>query len=332
MTAIGTNLCVALAMVFILLAAGCRPGAERRAESAPLKVTLAINAGSYSGLIAVADEKGFFQQAGLDVKIDLHPSGFDSLKAMIRGEAQVATVADIAFASAMKQDSSLRIIAAIGTSSASEIVARKDRNIREPADLRGKRVGYSPGTSSPYFLHSFLLLHRLSRKDITAVAIPAARQAEALVNGEVDAVSAFEVYAFAARKELGSNAVAWDSQNTLDYQWLLVTREGSTPSAETKKRLLKALILAEEFAVSHAEETRSIIARKWNIDPELIRHTWSGTRLFVSLNQSIITAIQTYAKWSMDDEGTTGNPPTVLPYIDARPMEEVDPRLVTIFR
>jgi NitT/TauT family transport system substrate-binding protein len=232
----------------------------------------------------------------------------------------------------MKQDSSLRIIAAIGTSSASEIVARKDRNIREPADLRGKRVGYSPGTTSSYFLHSFLLLHHLSRKDITAVAIPAARQAEALVNGEVDAVSAFEMYSFAARKELGSNAVAWDSQNTLGYQWLLVTREGSTPSAETKKRLLNALILAEEFAVNHAEETRSIIAGRWNIDPELIRHTWSGTRLFVSLSQSVITAIQSYVKWNMDGEGITGNPPDVLLYIDARPMEEVDPRLVTIFR
>jgi hypothetical protein len=34
----------------------------------------------------------------------------------------------------------------------------------------------------------------------------------------------------------------------------------------------------------------------------------------------------------MDDEGITGPPPDALLYIDARPMEEVDPRLVTIFR
>jgi hypothetical protein len=34
----------------------------------------------------------------------------------------------------------------------------------------------------------------------------------------------------------------------------------------------------------------------------------------------------------MDDEGIAGDPPAVLLYIDARPLEEVDPRLVTIFR
>jgi ABC-type nitrate/sulfonate/bicarbonate transport system substrate-binding protein len=320
------------AAVLILSAVGCRPETERQAQSTPLKITLAIQPAPYSSLIAVADEKGFFKEAGLEVKINSYPSGFDALTAMMRGEVQVSTVADIAFASKMNEDPSLRVIAAIGTSSGSEIVARKDRNIREPADLRGKRVGYSPGTSSPYFLHSFLLIHHISRTDITAVAIPAERQAEAVVTGEVDAVSAFEVYAFAARKELGENAVAWDSQNTLGYQWLLVTRKSSTQSPEATKRLLKALIMAEEFAVNHGEETRSIIARKWNIDPELTRYTWGGTRLFVSLNQSIITAIQSYVKWNMADKGKTGDPPDVLMHIDARPMEEVDPRLVTIFR
>jgi ABC-type nitrate/sulfonate/bicarbonate transport system substrate-binding protein len=320
------------AAVLILSAVGCRPEAERQPQSTPLKITLAIQPAPYSSLIAVADEKGFFKEAGLEVKINSYPSGFDALTAMMRGEVQVSTVADIAFASTMNEDPSLRVIAAIGTSSGSEIVARKDRNIREPADLRGKRVGYSPGTSSPYFLHSFLLIHHISRTDITAVAIPAERQAEAVVTGEVDAVSAFEVYAFAARKELGENAVSWDSQNTLGYQWLLVTRKSSTQSPEATKRLLKALIMAEEFAVNHGEETRSIIARKWNIDPELTRYTWGGTRLFVSLNQSIITAIQSYVKWNMADKGKTGDPPDVLMHIDARPMEEVDPRLVTIFR
>lgn len=330
MTANRTDLCLALLMV-ILSAVGCRPAAERPAESAPLEITVGIIAAPYSGLIAVAEEKGFFEKTGVKVKIDKYPSGLEALKAMMRGEAQFATIADIAFASTMDEDPSLRVIAAIGTTTGSAVVARKDRNIREPADLRGKRVGYSPGTSSPYFLHSFLLTHHLSQKDITAVAIPPARQVEAVVTGEVDAVSAFEPYAFAAKKELGENAVAWDSQN-IAYQWLLATREGATPSPEAAKRLLKALIMAEEFAVNHAEETRSIIARKWNIDPVFVRESWSQMRLFVSFSQSIIAALQSYVKWDMENEGRTGEPPKVLSYIDTRPLEELDPSLVTVFR
>jgi len=311
---------------------GCRREAERETQSAPLQVTLATQATPYSGLIAVADEKGFFSKAGVEVEIKLYPSGLDSLKAMMRGDVQVATVADIAFASTMQEDPSLRVVASIGASSGSQIVTRKDRNIRQPADLKGKKIGYSPGTSSHYFLHSFLLTHHISQKDITPVAIPPARQVEALATGEIDAVSALDVYAYIAQKKLGENAVAWDSQNTLAYQWLLATRESETRSPEAITRLLKAFAMAEEFVVNHGDETRSIIARKWDVDPEFIRYSWNRSRLFISLNQSIVTALQTYVKWKMDGEGTTGDPPDVLSYLETGPLEGLDPRLVTIFR
>jgi ABC-type nitrate/sulfonate/bicarbonate transport system substrate-binding protein len=322
-------LAVALAVLAI---AGCRQKAVEEPESGPSKITLAIQGAPYSGLIAVADEQGFFKKAGVEIKINTYPSGYDALKAMMRGEAQFATVADIAFATAMDEEESLRVIAAIGATAGSEIVARKDRNIREPGDLRGKRVGYSPGTSTAYFLHSFLLLNRISRDDITAIAIPSARQVEAVVSGEVDAVTAFEVYAFAARKRLGENAVAWEAQNTLEYQWLLVTKASPTQSPEAAKRLLKALILAEEFTVRHREQAKAIITGKWNIDPEFVHYSWNQTRLSVSFNQSIITALQSYGKWHTQNEKKTGTPPDVLTYLETGPLEALDPRLVTVFK
>ena len=144
MAAHRTDLCITLLLVLTLAAAGCRPRAQRQAEDAPLQLTLAIHAAPYSGLIAVADEKGYFEKVGLKVEFKVYPSGFDSLMAMMRGEAQVATVADIAFASALDEDPSLRVIAAIGASTGSQIVARKDRNIHAPADLRESASATAP--------------------------------------------------------------------------------------------------------------------------------------------------------------------------------------------
>ena len=89
--------CIALIMAGVLGTAGCQK-AEQEAQGPPLKLTLAIDPTPYAGLIAVADEKGFFKQAGVEVKINLHPSGLDALKAMRGGEAQISTVSDIAFA------------------------------------------------------------------------------------------------------------------------------------------------------------------------------------------------------------------------------------------
>jgi ABC-type nitrate/sulfonate/bicarbonate transport system substrate-binding protein len=323
--------CIALTLFFIFSPVGCQKS-TREALEPLLELTLAIDPTLYTGLIAVADEKGFFKQEGVNVKMNLHPSGLDAMKGMIRGEAQVATVSDIAFAIHMNENPSLRIIASIGTSVGSQIVGRKDRNIHEPSDLIGKRIGYSPGTGSDYHFHAFLLTNHISINDITAVAIPPARQAEAVLTGEIDAVSAFDTYSFVVRKGLGDNAVAWDSQNRLAYQWLLTANESSTKSPEAIKRLLKALIRAEDFILTNKDETKAIISRKWNLSPEYISYGWSRSRLDVSLNQSIITSIQSYVKWDMVRKGKPANPPDVLQRLYTGALNEINPKLVTIFR
>lgn len=321
-----------VALCFLLGGTGCRRGGEADFQGTRRELILAVQPAPYSGLIAVADEKRFFEKTGLEVKVKEYSSGLEALRAVVRGEAQVATVADIAFATTMREDASLRVLAAIGASTGSRIVGRRDRNIHEPVDLAGKRIGYSPGTSSHYFLHSFLLMHRIPEKDVTMVAIPPSRQVEALTSGEVDAVSSFDVFAHVARKQLGENAVAWDAQNKLAYQWLLVTKESEARSPEGIQRLLRALVMAEEFAVNHGEETRSILVRNWNLDPDYVRDSWREIRLFVSFNQSIVTALQSYVKWAISHDGRGGEPPDVLDYLDSGPLEEVDPKLVTVFR
>jgi NitT/TauT family transport system substrate-binding protein len=323
---------MALLLVVILAAAGCRQKAERETQIAPLKLTLAVEPAPFSGLIAVADQKGFFKQAGLDVTIKPYPSGLESLEAMLRGEAEIATAADIAFASQLNKDPSLRVIASIGLTVGNQIVARKDRNIREPLDPKGKTIGYSPSTVSDYFLYAFLLTNHLSPYDMAAVSIPPARQVEAVVAGEVDAVSAFEIYAFVAKEQLGENAVCWDSQSNLAYQWLLATREDYTKSPEAIKRLLKALMMAEDFTLTNEDETKSIISKKWAFSPAYISQAWTQTRLHVSFSQSIIDSLKNYAKWKMDREGKTGDPPDILDFLYTDALEEINPRLVTIFR
>lgn len=322
-----------LGMGLILSMLLCMTGVQQIAEANERpKITLAVNPTPYAAVLAVAEEKRFFKEEGIEINMKSHPSGLDALKAMMRGDAQIATVADVAFALNMQEHPSLRIIASIGMSVGSQIVARKDRNIREPADLKGKKIGYSPGTASDYFFHAFLLTNHLSRNDVTAVAIPSSRQAEAVVVGEIDAVSAFDIYAFDAKKGLGENAVSWDSQNKLGYQWLLAARESFTRSPEAIKRLLKTLIKAEEFILSHERETKSIIARKWNFSPEYVDQSWSRSRIGVSLNQSIITGLRSYAKWEMERRGKTGDPPDVLSCLFTGALEQIEPKLVTIFR
>ncbi len=80
----------ALLLVLVLCSCGCRPGAERAPGGPPLRLSLAVLPAPYSALIAVADEMGYFKDAGIEVVLALRPSGRESLEAVGRGEAQVA--------------------------------------------------------------------------------------------------------------------------------------------------------------------------------------------------------------------------------------------------
>jgi NitT/TauT family transport system substrate-binding protein len=327
-----TGLLKVLVLIVILVSWGCRPGAERAPDGPPLKLSLAVQPAPYSALIAIADETGCFKKSGLEVSIDLYPSGHDCLDAVCRGQAQVATVSDIAFSAKVLEEPSIRVLSSIGTTVGSQIVARRDRNIKKPSDLRGKRVGFSSHTASDYFLYAFLVVENIPLNDITGVDIPADRQVDDLANGYVDAVSAFEIYAFEAKKRMGENVVYWDSQNNLAYKWLLATRESFTQSPEPLKRLLKALIKAEDFVSANEEETKRILVRKWGFDPEYLRQSWPGCRLNVSFSQSIVASLKNYTRWEMKKDGKPGDPPDVLNFLHTGILDEVAPKSVTIFR
>lgn len=321
-----------LSVIVMLLSGGCRAGADGPPEGPPLKLTLAVSPSICSGLIAVADEKGYFKEAGIDVSIQLYPSGYDALKAMRRGDARVATTADITFSAEIYNDPSLRVLAVIGTTLGSQIVARKDSGIQTPSDLKGKRIGYCADTVTDYFLYAFLLIENISPDEITAVDIAPSRQVEALLNGDVDAVSVIQRYAFQATTRLGANAVSWPSQSNLHYHWVLATKEGTARSAEPLKRLLNALLKAETFVQSNAAETKSILARKWGYDPAVVQASWTQTRFSVSLNQSVVISLQNYLLWKTKKTGGTEDPPDILNYLHTDVMDAVAPKSVTIFR
>ena len=233
-------------LLFVTFAAwGCQSREEREAQSPSLEMSVAITAAVYSGLITIADDKGFFRESGLKVSIKEYASGLAAVEAMCRGEVQMATAADLAFALKIRDDPSLRVVASIGLANTNEVVARRDSNIHEPYDLKGKRIGVTPNTISEYYLYTFLLAHGITLSEVTVVNIAPTGMVDAIAGGEVDAISIWDIYVYQASKRLGDNAISWPAQNSQDYHWLLITRESLIRSPEPLKRFLKALVNAE---------------------------------------------------------------------------------------
>jgi NitT/TauT family transport system substrate-binding protein len=293
---------------------------------------LAIQAVPYSGLIAIAEHKGFFRQEGLDVSITQYPCGADALAAVCGGREQVATAADAVFAWRLNDQPEMRIIASIGLVNSDMVVARKGCHIEKPSDLRGKKIGYAGGTSTEYYLDSFLLLNNISPGEVTAVSIPPLQQVRSLAQGGVDAIAAFDTQGFEAKERLGAQAVSWDAQNNLDFHWVLAVKDDMLKSPGPLRRLVKALVHAERFYLANPEKSQTIISERFALNPELTRELKKSTRLCVTLDQPLITSLENFSEWKMHKEQKEGELPDFLECIYVDALDEVAPAAVTIFR
>ncbi len=297
-----------------------------------IAVVLATSPVVYSGLIAVAEDQGYFKDAGVAVAIREYSSGRDALAALSAGEVHLATAADFAFLSRRLDDSSLKILSSLSSSDTHEVVARPDRGVSRPGDLKGKRIGFSVDTSSEYYLMRFLLFNAIAPAEVTPVNLSPENIAKALADDRVDAIVTWEKYVHEADRLLPGRTISWSAQDNLDFYWVLAAKEDVAES-EAGKRVIAALARAEEFVILHEGQARDILVRRWRFDPIFMNRFWSRTRLSLTLDQALVIGLEDAAAWKRRSFGDGSQAiPDVLDYISFAAMDQVAPHAVTIFR
>lgn len=143
-----------------------RPAAELKPMS------IARLATPHSGLLLVAEAKGFFIEEGLKVDIRTSQSGYDAINQILAGKVDIGTAAQTPIARALAEGNRPKVIATIYASQWNTgIIARKDRGIASPADLQGKRIGFVFGSAAHYLMDVFLTFHRIPLASVSPVPL-----------------------------------------------------------------------------------------------------------------------------------------------------------------
>jgi NitT/TauT family transport system substrate-binding protein len=322
----------ALAVFVLLAAAGLMVMGKRPSPPASIKLTLATTPSVYSSLIVVADAKGFFKDAGIDVTLQEYQSDSITMEKLASGEVQMATASDLAFMIQALHVPALGIVASIASADTVVVMARKDRRILAPFDLKGKKIGVGLKTTGPYYLSSFFLVNAIPQTSVTLVDISPDKLADALADGMVDAILTRDAYAFEAKKRLGDLAVTWSAQNRQEFYWVLAVKNPAS-SKETVKRTLTALKKAEDFILLHEDEARGIVMNRWGYDARFMRQAWYMTKPRLTLDQALVISLEDGAAWKLDAGARqAGAMPDILDYISTSALDEVDPKAVTILR
>ena len=298
------------------------------------KITIAAYAGDTAALVWLAQENAYFAENGLEVTVKPYEAGKLAADALLAGEADISTSADFVLVRNSFNHSDLRVLGTVATAEITYLVARKDRDIERPADLRGKRVGVTRKSVGEFFLGTFLIFNGLSIKDVNVVDLKPSGIVEAISAGEIDAGLTWEPNVQAMQKRLGSNALTWPAQGGHGFYFILISTDAWVRSHQgAAERLLKALLMAEEFARSDPDAARGIIMRKFGLAPEYVRAVWPEHNFSVELPQGLILVMEDQARWAIASGLTEAD--TVPNYLDAIYMDALDavrPEAVTIIR
>lgn len=326
-----TTAVVTVALVFsIFLVRSRRPSYQGPVE----QLSFGIPPVFYSMLPVIAEERGLFTQNGLHVRVQEYEYGALALEHLLKGDVDIAVAADFAFVSKSLDRHDLRTVASVATSGSEEIVTRKDRNITQTQDLRGKRIGVSPDTSAEFTLKRFLLFNRIPVDEVKLIDLGPAQLVEAVVSGEVDAFISWDIWVYEAKKRLGANAVSWPARIGQDFYWLAITTNtliAKKPAA--LERFLRSMMQAEEFVKRNKAGAKAIFTKRWPREPAFVDYAWERCNLNVSLDQGLLTALDVEAEWRLQSRsGNKKSAPNSLHLIHMDALDAVDPKANTIFR
>jgi NitT/TauT family transport system substrate-binding protein len=300
----------------------------------PEPITIAANTHyAGTGLVFIAQAKGYFVSEGLNVTLQPYTTGKDALDAALEGRAALATAADIPIMFAVMKEQPVSIIATIfKVEKDPGIVGRKDRGVLTLANLNGKRIGVTLGTSGHFVLDAFLIRQKLSTDDVTLRDLQPQELSEALLNGAVDAVATWEPYLGALRTQLGANGVIFYSEGIYELPFNIAgTRDYVVSHPETIKKLLRALVRAERFCKDEPEVAPKIIADAINVSLKHMMELWPTFQFKVTLDQSLLLTLEDETRWAIKNKLTgRTNIPNYLNHIYLDALHTVTPEAVTI--
>jgi NitT/TauT family transport system substrate-binding protein len=265
----------------------------------------------------------------------LHPYGKPALDDIIKGNADFATVAETPVMFAIMKGEKISIIATIQTSNKnSAIIARKDKGILTLNDLRHRKIAATVGTTSEFFLDAILVLHGIPRKDVTVVDLKAVEIPAALANGDVAAASAFSPYSNYAQRKLGDRGNTFFDEDI--YTWtfnVVATQEFIRKNPETVRKLIRALIKAEEFVKHNPAEAQRIVSGFSGMDMAIVREIWGTMDFRVTLDQSLLLALEDETRWAIKSGQTLETKvPNYLDYLYLDGLVSIKPKAVRILR
>jgi ABC-type nitrate/sulfonate/bicarbonate transport system substrate-binding protein len=256
----------------------------------------------------LAKEKRFFSQRGLDIDFRSFISGKKCLAALQKGWIDVANIIDVNVAElAFIKKPKIKVLYITQIKRDDGIVAHKKSGVINPADLKDKKIGYLPKTSSHLFLVKFFEKHNILLDEKNLISMTPDIMRKEFFGGCIDAFSIWEPINVQMRFLAAQNdtdIVYFHNASISSFHVVLAASSKILKKDNVAvDSIVEALRDAERFAVSHPDETREILSKNLNISPNILMHIYDKISLQITeINQDFWQNVQMHVRWINPDK------------------------------
>ena len=173
----------------------------------------------------------------------------------------------------------------------SALVVKKDGPVGKVEDLKGKRIGYVPGTMHEILLRETLVRHGLSpARDVKLTRVDFFDMGTALAGGGIDAFLSGEPFPTLAVEEGYGRILSYpyyDESIGAINAGMLVRRESVEKEPERVRRLVGAHARATEYLRSHPQEWL-LEASKFGISPGVLEKAAPNMELAWKMDEAFV--------------------------------------------
>ena len=279
-----TALLLALVMGLSLVACSSTPASSETTEpsgettetveNVELNVAYMPNWGSLWA-VATADAKGYFAEENITIKMTAFENGPTEIAAMESGAMDVAFIGPGAHKLCSTGAAEVFLLQHVGDGDC--IIGLN--GIKTIEELKGKKIGYSAGTSSESILLEALKSAGMTMDDVEALSMDDTALTTAALSGSVDAVAAWSPFSLTI---LANAENATDICSNIDFESMaspgswVVNPKWADENADLLVRFNRAMFKAMDFAAAAttddavAQEVAGYVAKVVSSDAETV--------------------------------------------------------------
>lgn len=317
------------------LSLGPQPAAEALTE-----VTIGTSKSTQlAAQIVVADAKGFFEKAGLDADIKYFPSGGDLMAGFVGGSVEFGSGGSAPTLIMRSRPFPAVVIAKTSDISGAQQIAAKG-GIDSLEGLKGMKIGVMAGTSSEALWLSALDDAGLSPADYTPVQLRPSEMVQAMVRGDIAAMSMWEPHVTRARANSDAQVIITGTTNREggsmspnriygDHAVLFTSEETFANEPEKVKMVLEAFYMADKFIDENTDEAISILAEFFQVSEEQMTDIATANDYTMMLDDKMVEEMNKLANF-LKDAGKLQQVIDVKTWIEPGPLSEVAPEMVEL--